>query len=636
MNLFMKTLSTGPLLADGAMGSYLFEQTGRLSEMNHVYEALNCNNPEMIIQLHLNYLQAGARCLTTNTFAANLTQLKPLGEEARLTEINREAVQLARQAIENHQQQANEDVPCFVLGSIGPAHSDAMNANDVDLIYGEQIETLISSGVDALVLETFSSLTQLRALLELIRSMNDALPVIAQMTLRQGGADLKWDQDPKAFVEMAADLDVAVAGINCCAPWEAINFVQDVMDVAAVKTQRIYLSAMPNAADFQRIGGRYMSRVNPEYMGKLARTLAESGVRLIGGCCEIHPPYISQMRNYLTARQGDHQSSHIAIGAHDAIDDSVKMHNGPFSHKIKTGQFAVSVELLPTRGTGLKVLDAKVQFVRELAASGLADALDVTDSSRGIPLMPPGDFIALLREKLHWNTSTGDALEFIPHFTSRDLNAMGIQSRLMGYWANRIHNVLFITGDPPKMSPTYPGSTAVFDLDSVRMIQYTHACLNSGIDFGGQPLSKHADPRTHFTIGSGFEPEAINSLREIDKLRCKIESGVDYIMTQPAFRLQSIDALEPFRDQAAILIGVMLLTSLEQARRVNQVPGVVLPEKVYQRLGAYEKTQDQAKAGLEIALEQINWVKQNAWSGLYLMSPSSHRPIIDLLTAASS
>ena len=95
-----------------------------------------------------------------------------------------------------------------------------------------------------------------------------------------------------------------------------------------------------------------------------------------------------------------------------------------------------------------------MQLIGELATSGLADALDLTDGSRGIPLMPPGDFIHLIRHRLGWKTE--DALELIPHFALRDLNTMGLQSRLIGYWANRIHNVLLITGDPPKMSPTYP------------------------------------------------------------------------------------------------------------------------------------------------------------------------------------
>ena len=77
----------------------------------------------------------------------------------------------------------------------------------------------------------------------------------------------------------------------------------------------------------------------------------------------------------------------------------------------------MSVELLPSRGTAPKLLQGKVDFVRDLAASGLADAVDLTDGSRGIPLMPPGDFVNVLRQRLGWTRDVGDDLELIP--TSR-------------------------------------------------------------------------------------------------------------------------------------------------------------------------------------------------------------------------
>ena len=219
----------------------------------------------------------------------------------------------------------------------------------------------------------------------------------------------------------------------------------------------------------------------------------------------------------------------------------------------------------------------------------------------------------------------------IPHFTGRDLNIMGIQSRLMGYYLNRIHNVLFITGDPPKMSPTYPRSTAVFDADSISMIRFAHSCLNSGVDFGGNPLGKHEDPRTHFTIGTGFEPEAVNRERELDRLKKKIESGADYVMTQPAFREEPLEILTPFREKIPILVGVMIITSLKHAERISEIPGVVMPGRILERLRAYETPEDQFKAGCEIAAEQIHRIIKDGWPGLYLMSPSSHRPVLKVL-----
>ena len=468
------------------------------------------------------------------------------------------------------------------------------------------------------MLETFASQTQLELLIALIRSLPAAPPIIAEMTFN---AELS----ASVFVRRMAEVGAAVAGVNCCAPWDASAFV----DAAA--NAPLPLVVMPNAGGFQRIGNRFMSSVNPEFVGRLARSLLDRGVRLIGGCCEMHPPHIREMHNYLRSRQPGVTAGAVPIQpARSPAGTAKKSANGRFSEKLKAGQFVVSVELLPPRGTDEKLAQTKIDFLRQLADGGLADAVDFTDGSRGIPLMAPGDFIHLVRNRLGWTT---DGLELIPHFTGRDLNLMGIQSRLIGYHANRIHNVLFITGDPPKMSPTYPRSTAVFDLDSVALVRLTQSCLNAGVDFGGAPLGKQTDPRTHFTIGTGFEPEAVDGRRELERLRQKIDNGADYVMTQPAFHYESLAALAPFRQQCPILIGVMILTGFEQARRLAQVPGVVLPDAILQRLAAKSEPADQVKIGQEIAIEQVQWVIREGWSGLYLMSPGSTAGIHAVLQA---
>lgn len=600
MSDFLTTLQAQPLLTDGAMGSYLFELTGRLSEANHVYEAFNVEQPDLVRRVHRDYLAAGAQCLKTNTFGANRLQLRPLGLERRVVELNTAGVRLAREA-----------GPAFVLGSIGPINEPTA---EVAACYREQIESLIAAGADALLLETFQSQTLLEQLLDLIAALPARVPVIAEMTYSP-------DRDPRAFVERLAGKGAAVVGVNCCAPWDARTFVEAAHDAP------VPLSVMPNAGGFQRIGNRFMTSVNPEFMGRMARQFLDQGVRLIGGCCEVHPPHIREMHGYLRSRQTGTTISVATRTTLPPVGDAEKQSNGPFSRKLKAAQFAISVEILPPRGTAAELLRNKIEFIRQLAESGLADAVDVTDGSRGIPLMPPGDFIHLARSQ------SGDRLEFIPHFTGRDLNVMGIQSRLIGYHATGIHNVLFITGDPPKMSPTYPRSTAVFDLDSPAMVRLTHTCLNAGVDFGGAPLGKQADPRTHFTIGTGFEPEALDPQRELDRLERKLESGADYVMTQPAFHLEPLAVLDKWRSRRPFLVGVMVLTGLAHAQRMAQVPGVVLPDGVLQRLAAKSDPADQARIGQEIAAEQIRWVKREGWAGLYLMAPVGSAGVLDVLRA---
>jgi homocysteine S-methyltransferase len=432
-----------------------------------------------------------------------------------------------------------------------------------------------------------------------------------------------------------AALGVAVAGVNCCAPWDASAFVDAVRETAPVRAGALQLVVMPNAGGFQRIGNRFMTTMNPEAAGKLARSLSDRGVRLVGGCCEMHPPHIEEMHNYLESRGGARIVTTAAApsGALPPVGDAEKRANGPLSRKLKDREFVVSLEAVPPRGTDDAFLQRKIDFIGRLAASGLVDAVDFTDGSRGIPLIPPGDFIHLVRERLGWTAATGDRLELIPHFTGRDLNVMGVQSRLVGYHANRIHNVLFVTGDPPKMSPTYPRSTAVFDLDSVAMIRLTHSCLNAGVDFGGVALGKHADPRTRFTLGSGVELEAQDMSRELDRLRQKIDAGVDYVMTQPAFRPEPLALLAPFRDRVAFLIGVMVLANYEHAQRMAQVPGVVVPDALLQRFAALPQVEDQARLGRDFAAGQIRALVREGWAGVYLMSTAAGPGTLDILRA---
>ena len=635
MSDFLTTLKSTVLLADGAMGSLLFERTARLSETNHVYESFNADRPDLIAEVHLAYLAAGARCLKTNTFGANREALRAYGLETRVAEFNHKGARLARDMMARFQTQRGLDGPFFVLGSIGPTGTAVTTPAGVKDAYQEQVESLIAAGVDALVLETFSSLEQLEQVLDCVQALPGAPPIVAEMTIPSSGAGPLAGFDAVGFVERMHARGVAVAGVNCCAPWDAGAFVEAVRRCPVVCSGAILLSAMPNGGGFQRIGNRFMSYVNPEYVGKLARRLADQGVRLLGGCCEMHPPHIREMHNYLHARLAGERALGVqpVVTVLSPAGDAEKRQNGVFSRKLMDGRFAVSVEVVPPRGTDTRTTDAKVDFIRRLAESGLVDAVDVTDGSRGIPLLPPGDFIHLARQRMGWCETTGDRLELIPHFTARDLNLMGVQSRLVGYYVSRIHNLLFITGDPPKMSPTYPRSTAVFDLDSIAMIRLAHSCLNAGVDFGGSPLGKQTDPRTLFTIGTGFEPEALNLTRELARLEQKIAQGADYVMTQPAFRHEPLAPLEKHRGQCAFLVGVMILSNLEHAQRVRQVPGVVIPNTIFERLVQFDRSADQAKVGQDIAVEQFRWVRQAGWDGVYLMSPGGYAPVLSVLQA---
>ncbi len=643
---FLDALKSGPsgtVLADGGIGSLIFQLTGRLASAEYVYEALNLHNRELIRGIHTSSLAAGATVLTTNTFAANTVELEAarVGDRVgnRVEEINRAAVAIARDAIADHR--AEYSIPetnFFVVGSIGPGGRAIED-------YREQVDALIGAGVDALLLETFTDIELAMQLVGSISSRSDAPPVIVHGALDPGvGETPNWPIAPAEFIDMAARAGASVAGINCVAPWAAAAFVNEAKTASAVASGKILLSAMPNAGGFERVGHRFLARANPEYMGTLARQLGESGASLVGGCCEVHPEHIREMSAYQKSRSSSlapvvprvsvsSSASGAGLKTAGAVRDGSdrRRANGEFSRKLFDGEFVISVEVVAPAGTEPKALDLRAKMVSQLVEEGLADAVDITDGSRGIPLVPPGDLVELIRQKLDWHA--GDKLEFIAHFTGRDLNTLAVQSRLMGYHWRGIRNMLFITGDPPKMSPTYPRSTAVFDMDSVQMIRATTGQLNQGRDFGGNPIGGEFATGGGFTVGTGFEPEAINAQRELDRLQAKIDAGADYVMTQPVFDSASLSAIGPLRDSIAVLPGVMVLRSAGHARRIAQVPGVNLPAGVLDELDRFDSPADQAKVGLDLAVTQARSYKSDGWSGLYLMSPASMGAAITVLKA---
>ncbi len=615
---FLESMKAGTVLADGGIGSLIFQLTGRLASPEFAYEALNVRNPDLIKGIYSSSLAAGATVLTANTFAANETELSSAGLEQQIGKINSEAVRIAREAIDDHVAEYSLNAARFyVIGSVGPGGAD-------ERAYSSQIDALIASGVDAILLETFSNLELLLTLTQMISNREDAPPVIAHTALDPGvGEKQSWPIAPNEFVIQAAAAGASIAGINCVAPWVAAEFIRDASSAKVVKSGHVLLSAMPNAGGFERIGHRFLARANPEYMGTLARELGESGASLVGGCCEVHPEHVQEMSAYLKSR-GKATSIVPTMPTTPQVKESYddrRNLNGEFSRKILSGEFAVSVEMVAPTGADTKALDLRAAMVKELVESHLADAVDITDGSRGLPLVPPGDLVELLRERLGWVDR--DQLEFIAHFAGRDLNTLAVQSRLMGYHLRGIKNVLFITGDPPKMSPTYPRSSAVFDMNSVQMIRATVGQLNHGRDFGNNPLGADLERGTDFVVGTGFEPEAINTKQEIDRLETKIDAGADYVMTQPVFESDSMKMLQPFRNKIPILPGVMVLRSATHAERIAQVPGVNLPLSVIDSFRKFSDRHDQIQVGLELAIRQADEYKSEGWSGIYLMSPAS-------------
>jgi homocysteine S-methyltransferase len=276
-----------------------------------------------------------------------------------------------------------------------------------------------------------------------------------------------------------------------------------------------------------------------------------------------------------------------------------------FAKKLSKGEWVTSVEIVPPRGFGLS---STIKKARQCKDAGI-DAINIPDGPRASSRISP---MITAQQIL-----TCSNIEPILHFCTRDKNLIGIQADLLGCAAVGIHNILFITGDPPKLGD-YPFASAVFDVDSIGVVDIQRK-LNCGIDLGG----KSFEPPTQALIGVGADPSALDMKRELERTQNKIKTGAEFIITQPVF---DVDALFRFMEKlhplpVPLIAGIWPLASYRNAEFMhNEVPGVNVPEHAMARMAKWSTKEDQRKEGISIARESIERIHKNV-QGIQVSAP---------------
>ena len=266
MSLFLERLGRGPVLCDGAMGTLLY---ARGVFINRCYDELNVSQPELVGAIHADYAKAGAEVLETNTFGANRYRLQRHGFEARVAEINRAGVQLARAAAAPG---------TFVAGSVGPLGArleplGKISHDEARAAFREQIEVLSEAGVDLLMLETFGQLEELHQAILAAHEAAPGLPVVAEVTIDEDGNALDGT-DAETFGARLSDFGVNVVGCNCSVgPAAMLDTMERLRRVTSLP-----LAAQPNAGMPRNVEGRNIYLCSPEYMASYARKFVATGV----------------------------------------------------------------------------------------------------------------------------------------------------------------------------------------------------------------------------------------------------------------------------------------------------------------------------------------------------------------------
>src|SRR6476646_6112349 len=280
---FLDALSERVLVCDGAMGTMLYAKGVFI---NKSFDALNVTQPDLVAEVHQEYVRAGADIIETKTFGANRIKLGSFGLADKLRAINEQGARIARHAA---------DEKAYVGGSIGPLgiRIEPWGKTGVDEArdyFREQAQALAAGGVDLFILETFRDLNEIGAAIDAVRSVSDR-PIIAQMTTEEDGNTLDGTP-PEKFAPALEQRGATIIGVNCAVgPAPMLDTIER---MAAVTRRK--LSAQPNAGQPRDVEGRNIYLCSPEYMASYARRFIQHHVRLVGGCCGTTPEHIRQIK----------------------------------------------------------------------------------------------------------------------------------------------------------------------------------------------------------------------------------------------------------------------------------------------------------------------------------------------------
>jgi methionine synthase I (cobalamin-dependent)/5,10-methylenetetrahydrofolate reductase len=579
---FVKKLEKRVLVCDGAMGTMLYSKGIAL---NRCFDELSLTMPQLVKEIHLGYVKAGADVIQTNTFGVNRPRLQKFELEDHVREISLAAARLAREV-------AGDDL--YVAGSVGPLgiHLEPLGPTSLDEareMFREQIAALVEGGVDLIIVETMFDLTEAHQALLAARDVS-SLPVIVQMSVQDDGSTLTGTT-PEDFTSQLDAWGADLIGLNCSVGPAGV--LQALERMAKVTSRT--LCAQPNAGLPRTVEGRSLYLCSPDYMADYARRFIETGARLIGGCCGTTPEHIKAIKlavrshNPQPARRGVEVSGRKA----PAMEPIPLEKRSGLAGRLSRKEFPVLIEIVPPKGCDPV---REIEGARYLLAEKV-HAVSVSEGSGATARMSAQTLAAILQQRAD--------VEVLLQYSCRHRNVLGIQSDLLGAYALGVRNILAVTGDSAALA-AYPAATSVLDVDAIGLVNVL-SNLNRGLDVGGNPLGA----RTGFLIGVEAHPGAPDPENELRRFRYKLEAGANFAVTDPVFDIAQLKRfLEKTRDAGLapipILAGIWPLTSFRNAEFLNnEVPGISVPQATLERMRQAD-TGDKARAeGVKIAQETL-------------------------------
>jgi methylenetetrahydrofolate reductase (NADPH) len=293
------------------------------------------------------------------------------------------------------------------------------------------------------------------------------------------------------------------------------------------------------------------------------------------------------------------------------------MANSLFEEKLNSGEFVVTTEIGPPKGTDVSEMVHHIKLLKDKV-----DAINVTDHQSSVMRYPSIGGCLLVKE---------NGGEPIFQVTCRDRNRLALQADLLFAYSRDIFNVLCLTGDSIDVGD-HKEAKPVFDADSIQLLNIIKT-LESGTDVAGNELKGTPS----FCAGASVHPEADFIEPQLIKFDKKVAAGAQFFQTQGIFDLASLRRFMQYASQfnVKILAGIIVLMSARMAKYMNaNVPGIIIAQEIIDELSEVEKGKGLEK-GIEIAARFIKTIKEeNLCHGVHIMAVGNEGIVPDIIEAA--
>lgn len=583
---FDSYIKQNKVLCDGAFGTYYAALTGT----DEPCEMANLDNPELVKKIHREYIQAGARLIRTNTFAANREMFAVTGLQVK--DIIKKAYALAKETVKEEQEEV------YIGGDIGPIPVETMTKREKrEEEYLEICRTFLEEGAEILIFETFSDMEEILPAIRTIKEEKQDIFIIVQFCVNQFGYSNAGLSAKRLLEEAGKVEEISAAGFNCGVGPGHLSRIMEKLNLSVGK----YITALPNAGYPHMIQSRMVFLDNEEYFVAKGCDIAGLGVDILGGCCGTTPSYIAKLHQKIMWERKEARIPEKKETARPVIETR------DYSFFQGRKKKLIAVELAPP----LNADDEKLMDAANRLKNCAVDVVTFPDSPSGRTRVDS----VLMAAKVMKETG----MCVMPHLCCRDKNAIAIRSLLLGAQINGIHNFLIVTGDPV---PTLIRQSVkgVFNFDSVGFMKIVKEMNEE--QFAKEPLC----------YGGAINYNRRNLEVECDRMRKKTEAGASFFFTQPLFCKEDVEKVRWLKEEVPetkILCGIMPLISRKNALFMkNEMAGIHIPDEVVERYGEDMTRRQGEETGIAIAKEMIE-LSSGFADGFYFSLPFNRVSVLE-------